>query len=1179
MPGPWDFVRVALGSSNDEEAPSVKVTLPDPKPVPSKTEEAKLRKKYPKQHNQTLKDNQTGEVRQENWDDPSAWDYVKSAAENFVRGVGEGVGFVGDAVVGPVAETPEKIKGLVDLVTKGEMTPPKQELPVTEAVRDHVLDPVFGEDKESMDPLQRLVDRFARLGGEFAVPLSPVTRARALPHAVETVAGAGGALAGGEIAEDLGIDRSVGEILGGGAGVVAPSKWVLPVKGRVSSGVGARKAPRYGASTNHGGVDIPKPVGTPVVAPTDLTVTKVGRGHKARGNWVEATDAEGNTHRFLHLDGYNVKPGATIKGGQPFARSGNTGRTTGPHLHWSVFDKDGNRLDPIKKAEEGSHIAPDGLPGNQSVRPIAPEEIARIMDDMEAIGDTPTPKADDELVLSPEAKVKASYSDEEWARLPNDVKQASLNLSDKIGKRYDSPLKEPQDPLPSPEAVQKAVEMGVKSLDELTPNQWQALEEAVADEVPNNVVEFPDQLIKREDEARRAWDEMTNTLEGSVWDHRKGTWVHRDKDGVIKEPLEDTLDRTALTPAERQAMDASVPKDQVPSLDSSHEKFVSRGDRQKADEVVVHKGPANDTSEGDALARGDLVGGGRGTPIDPPRDGGGNGGSGSEPPGRGPDPGYEGLTPEQKLTKAIKEAKPLSAKQRAAYHKSRAERAEKLANLQRAGHDLPSQLKALKGEMPKVDFEPIGHNFTPEDRKWFKDYINSNNYLQPFEKVNALKAIEKIFGEAGLKIPTKSEIQMLSHIFPEDMIEALLNQRNLEEKMWDLIGQAANLPRALMASADLSAPLRQGVFMIGRSEFWKSLPTMFKTAMSKDAFDALQLEIKSRPTADLMRRAKLAITDTGAFMNNREEAFMSNLAEKIPGIGKVVSASNRAYTGFLIKLRADVFDSLIELGTASGKSWETNPKALKDLGKFINAATGRGGLWKLEEAAIPLSTALFSPRLMSARLTMLNPYMYAKYDPFVRKQALKSLASFSAIASTVLGLAALGGADVETDPRSSDFGKIKVGNTRYDILGGFQQYIVLGARLWSGERKAANGGTIDLTSGKYGADTRRDTLVKFIINKFSPTFAYFSNALEGKNPIGEEFHAGKDALKSFIPLVAQDIADMYKEKGFIGALQGFPAIFGVGVQTYETKPPKPKKSSSSEWDFVTDGSKKDEWDF
>src|SRR5690606_5714979 len=94
-----------------------------------------------------------------------------------------------------------------------------------------------------------------------------------------------------------------------------------------------------------------------------------------------------------------------------------------------------------------------------------------------------------------------------------------------------------------------------------------------------------------------------------------------------------------------------------------------------------------------------------------------------------------------------------------------------------------------------------------------------------------------------------------------------------------------------------------------------------------------------------------------------------------------------------------------------------------------------------------LNTTLFSPRLIASRLKLLNPAYYVMANPVVRKEALKSLFAIAAVGNTIGQLAKMAGGTVENDPNSSDFGKVKIGNTRIDPYAGFQQYIVAANRL------------------------------------------------------------------------------------------------------------------------------------
>lgn len=360
---------------------------------------------------------------------------------------------------------------------------------------------------------------------------------------------------------------------------------------------------------------------------------------------------------------------------------------------------------------------------------------------------------------------------------------------------------------------------------------------------------------------------------------------------------------------------------------------------------------------------------------------------------------------------------------------------------------------------------------------------------------------------------------------------------------------AINLPRSLMSSIDLSAPLRQGIFFVGRKELWKNIPSMFKQLGSDTAFKAAKAEIEARPTYRLMEKSGLEIAELGQHLSRREEQFISTWAENIPIVGRGVRASERAYTGFLNKLRADVFDDLVRQYDEAGIDLAQNDKALKDIARFVNNATGRGDLGKWTQAGPALSGVFFSPRLIASRVNLLNPATYVKLDPIVRRNALKSLASFGGIATSVAMLAKMMGADVETDPRSSDFAKIKVGDTRYDILGGFGQYITLASRLATNSTKNAKGEVSEL-GARYGLDDALDVLKKFARNKLAPVPGYAVTARTGKNPIGEEYDPVTDTRDLFIPLFLQDAASLIKEEGAKGIPLSLPGLFGVGMQTY-----------------------------
>lgn len=390
------------------------------------------------------------------------------------------------------------------------------------------------------------------------------------------------------------------------------------------------------------------------------------------------------------------------------------------------------------------------------------------------------------------------------------------------------------------------------------------------------------------------------------------------------------------------------------------------------------------------------------------------------------------------------------------------------------------------------------------------------------------------------------------------------------KKALDVFNNVINLPRAIMSSIDFSAPFRQGVFLVGRKEFWKNIPDMFKYAFNKKFFEDMEDSLRSRPTYPLMEKAGLSLTEHGTNLSKREEQFMSTWAEKIPFLGHAVKGSERAYSGFLNKVRADTFDNITKLYDDAGINLKTDKKALKDIAKFINNATGRGDLGKFNQAAPTLAGLLFSPRLVASRLRMLYPGTYIGLDPIVRKEALKAALSFGAIASTGVAMLGMAGADVELDPTSSDFMKAKFGNKRYDLFGGFQQYIVLASRLAYNQKKNAAGEIVNLGE-KFGSDDAWDVLGNFVRSKLSPNASFVVNARTGKNIVGEEFETKNAVAEMFIPMFLKDLGEMIAEDGAIGALEAAPAMFGIGVQNYETK-------SNDKEEAVSDDDTSDEWE-
>jgi murein DD-endopeptidase MepM/ murein hydrolase activator NlpD len=112
-----------------------------------------------------------------------------------------------------------------------------------------------------------------------------------------------------------------------------PADW--PVHGWVTSPFGSRISPITGKMQFHEGMDIAAPIGTPVVAPADGVVIKAGF-EAGYGDMVELSHGYGLKTVFGHNSRLNVKPGQHVQRGDIIAYVGDTGSSTGPHLHYEV---------------------------------------------------------------------------------------------------------------------------------------------------------------------------------------------------------------------------------------------------------------------------------------------------------------------------------------------------------------------------------------------------------------------------------------------------------------------------------------------------------------------------------------------------------------------------------------------------------------------------------------------------------------------------------------------------------------------------------------------------------------------------------------------------------------------------------------------------------------------------
>ena len=122
----------------------------------------------------------------------------------------------------------------------------------------------------------------------------------------------------------------------------------------MSSGFGYRHDPFTSTAAMHSGLDFKGPIGTPILAAADGTITSAGT-QLGYGNCIDITHANGLVTRYAHLSGFDVSLGQRVKRGAQIARMGSTGRSTGSHLHFEVR-LNGQAINPRKFLEANSDV-------------------------------------------------------------------------------------------------------------------------------------------------------------------------------------------------------------------------------------------------------------------------------------------------------------------------------------------------------------------------------------------------------------------------------------------------------------------------------------------------------------------------------------------------------------------------------------------------------------------------------------------------------------------------------------------------------------------------------------------------------------------------------------------------------------------------------------------------------
>lgn len=435
--------------------------------------------------------------------------------------------------------------------------------------------------------------------------------------------------------------------------------------------------------------------------------------------------------------------------------------------------------------------------------------------------------------------------------------------------------------------------------------------------------------------------------------------------------------------------------------------------------------------------------------------------------------------------------------------------------------------------------------------------------------------------------------------------DKILN-RTAKEKIVDFIWDLWGITRVLRATGEFSFVLIQG--LIQTYAHPKNAVEAFKVAWknfkSESASEKFIYDIKAQTWYPQLKQSKLALTEAHADVTAREELFYSewsNLIWDTLGLpfllaGKTtykrwtmanpVRAIERASVGFLDTMRVLRWLDGKDMLEAKGIKQEDNPQAWKEMADVINTMTGRASLGPAEMIAPQLTKIFFSPRNWASVFKTASPYALIYFGtkragaegwkPSVaQKMALMDYIKFIGLTTSMVAAALvyLNSDDdeetgVETDPTSSDYMKIKIGNKRIDPWGGRQQEVVLTARLIAGmfgkPMKKTDGRMVQIGTPNQ-SPTMGGLISDRLTNKLAPSAGMFWRYMNthidpsGKriDKWGQDYDFTQELKDNLYPIYWETLSEMMQDDpGALDGLLVFYTFFGGSVNVYKPKQPK-----------------------
>jgi hypothetical protein len=360
-----------------------------------------------------------------------------------------------------------------------------------------------------------------------------------------------------------------------------------------------------------------------------------------------------------------------------------------------------------------------------------------------------------------------------------------------------------------------------------------------------------------------------------------------------------------------------------------------------------------------------------------------------------------------------------------------------------------------------------------------------------------------------------------------------LKPRTKAEIAWEIY----DIPRTSKLTMDVGHLYRQGGFFIANPKKvnpFEFIGITFDALKSQEGADAIELRIRNSEFYDDAKVSGLHFIEEGQALNERERVISNNILERIPYIGKVITASARTQATSMNWLRMRLYE-----GYASRHPDMTAGQA-KEVSEAINRLSGYGTGRFVSTVAPYADKVLTSTRFTASRVQSLG--VIPKYwdNKALRNELIEDTMWFWGWRVALMGIAYLASDDewyFGENPDNHTYGKliVPVGGDQvriYDPWAGFQQAVYRGSKLTD------------------SADKPLEVAGDFLSSKASPSVQALWTIAWGKKYPNQDIPRWEAALRAFSPISLEGVVDSLAEDTGMFDLAFSSTMDAIGINSY-----------------------------